>query len=208
MVVPTTEQVRAALDVAPDHFRPFVAVCAFAGLRLGETAGLQLSDVDFLRRTITVSRQVQGSTRRDVEVVPPKAQSERSVFVAEALTDMLAAHVRDVGTRGSEQWLFCNGPDVWNRNSAASQWRQIRSAAGLGDLTLHSLRHFFASALIADGCDVVTVQRALGHSSATVTLGVYAHLWTTAEDRTRAAGARLMADVLAAPADSLRTERG
>lgn len=32
--------------------------------------------------------------------------------------------------------------------------------------TLHDLRHFFASGLIADGCDVVTVQDALGHSSA------------------------------------------
>ena len=40
--------------------------------------------------------------------------------------------------------------------------------------------------------DVVTVQRALGHSSATITLGVYSHLWPTAEDRTRAAAGDLM----------------
>jgi integrase len=53
---------------------------------------------------------------------------------------------------------------------------------------------------------VVTVQRALGHSSATVTLGVYSHLWPTAEDRTRAAAGDLMAAALADPADSVRTE--
>jgi len=40
--------------------------------------------------------------------------------------------------------------------------------------------------------DVVTVQRALGHSSATTTLNTYSHLWPTAEDRTRAAAADLM----------------
>ena len=40
---------------------------------------------------------------------------------------------------------------------------------------------------------MVTVQRALGHSSATITLGVYSHLWPTAEDRTRAAAGGLMA---------------
>jgi hypothetical protein len=53
---------------------------------------------------------------------------------------------------------------------------------------------------------VVTVQRALGHSSATITLGVHSHLRPTAEDRTRAAAGDLMAAALGDPADSLRTE--
>jgi integrase len=71
--------------------------------------------------------------------------------------------------------------------------------------TLHDPRHFYASGLIAYGCDVVTVQRALGHSSATITLGVYSHLWPTAEDRTRSAAGHLMATSLAARADCVRT---
>jgi len=69
--------------------------------------------------------------------------------------------------------------------------------------TLHDLRHFFASRLIADGCNVMTVQHALGHSSASVTLNVYSHLWPKAEDRTRAAATNLMA----ATADSADSER-
>ena len=73
--------------------------------------------------------------------------------------------------------------------------------------TLHDLRHYFASGLIADGCDVVTVQHALGHSSAPITLNVYSHLWPKAEDRTRTAAAHLMATT-ADPADSVRTPAG
>jgi integrase len=92
-----------------------------------------------------------------------------------------------------------------NRNSAGHRRRQVRKATGLDGYTLHDLRHFYASGLIASGCDVVTVQRALGHSSATITLGVYSHLWLTAEDRTRAAAGHLMATSLAARADSVRT---
>jgi integrase len=57
--------------------------------------------------------------------------------------------------------------------------------------------------LIAQGCEVVTVQRALGHASATVTLRTYSHLWPTAEDKTRRAAAALMAETLA---DFLPTE--
>ncbi|WP_277601056.1 tyrosine-type recombinase/integrase [Nocardioides pantholopis] len=62
---------------------------------------------------------------------------------------------------------------------------------------LHDLRHYFASGLIAAGCDVVTVQRAMGRASATTTLSTYAHLWPTAEDTTRAAASEMAAIVLA-----------
>ncbi len=46
---------------------------------------------------------------------------------------------------------------------------------------LHDLRHFYTSGLIASGCDVVAVQRALGHAKSTTTLTTYAHLWPSAE---------------------------
>ncbi len=53
---------------------------------------------------------------------------------------------------------------------------------------------------------MVTVQQALRHSSATITIGVCSHLWPTAEDRTRAAAGDLVAAGLGARAASLRTE--
>jgi integrase len=118
---------------------------------------------------------------------------------------LLAEHVRRAGVQQGD-WLFSSAGVPLNRNSAGHQWRQVRKAAGLDGYTLHDLRHFYASGLIASGCDVVTVQRALGHSSATITLAVYSHLWPTAEDRTRAAAGHLMAAALGARADSLRTE--
>jgi Phage integrase family len=73
---------------------------------------------------------------------------------------------------------------------------------------LHDLRHFYASGLINAGCDVVTVQRAMGHKSATVTLNTYAHRWPKAEDRTRNAAAALFADAVSTTADQLRTDSG
>jgi site-specific recombinase XerD len=61
-------------------------------------------------------------------------------------------------------------------------------------MTLHDLRHFYASGLIAAGCDVVTVQRALGHAKATT--NTYSHLWPTAEARTRQAATALWASAV------------
>jgi integrase len=204
MTIPAAEKVGRALATAPEWFRPFVAVCAFAGLRLGEAAGLRLEDVDFLRRTIAVRRQLQGETSATTELVAPKFGSERVVYVPAELVTLLAGHVRSTGVRQGD-WLFSNAGVPLNRNSAGHQWRQVRKAAGLDGYTLHDLRHFYASGLIASGCDVVTVQRALGHSSATITLGVYSHLWPTAEDRTRTAAGDLMAAALHATDDAART---
>jgi hypothetical protein len=63
-------------------------------------------------------------------------------------------------------------------------FRQAIKRAGLevpGKLTLHSLRHGFASLLIAKGLNVVYVSRQLGHANPTVTLDTYAHLFERAD---------------------------
>lgn len=201
----TLEQVAAAMEVAGD-FRPFVAVCAFAGLRLGEAAGLRVQDVNFLKRTIRVEQQVQGSTLKSAHLTAPKAGSERTIFAPDGLMSVLSAGVTGV----TADALLFRTPlgHMWNRNNAGEEWRRIRAAAKLPeDVTLHALRHTYASSLIAAGCDVVTVQRALGHSQPSITLNVYSHLWPSAEDKTRTAAADFMAEVFA-PADSSRTADG
>ena len=71
----------------------------------GSGRGVQLADIDFLRRTLTVSRQVQRAGGSDVAVRPPKYGSERVVYLPDELVTMLAEHVRTVGVR-PEGWLF------------------------------------------------------------------------------------------------------
>lgn len=207
MLLLTSEQVRQAMEAAPPEFAPFIAVCAFGGLRLGEAAGLQVGDVDFLRGTITIARQIQGAGTTSQRIEPPKHGSERVVYVPRRLTELLAHHISEHGVRGDEQWLFGRGEHLYNWNSAGYLWRNTRDAAGLpAGARIHDLRHYFASGLIAASCDVVTVQRALGHSSPSITLDVYSHLWPTAEDRTRAAANDLMAAALGNFADQVRTD--
>jgi len=63
MSIPSPEDVGRIVQSSEVWFRPFIGLCAFAGLRLGEAAAVQLGDVDFLRRTLSVTRQVPGRTR-------------------------------------------------------------------------------------------------------------------------------------------------
>jgi integrase len=203
MQIPTVEEVGRLLAHADSTrvstrkgFRAYVALCAFAGLRKGEAAAVQLGDIDFLRRTLNVSRQLQraGST---YVVRLPKYGSERVVFLPDKLVAVLSEHVA-AHLPGAEpdDWLFTVNDHPMYDNDITWRWRATRTAAKLPHVRLHNLRHFYASGLIAAGCDVVTVQRALGHSTATTTLNTYSHLWPTAEDRTRAAADALMKQAL------------
>lgn len=195
MTLPSVQQVTVILNNAGERFRPLVALAAFAGLRLGEAAAVQVADVDFLRRTLAVRRQVQRVTGGALEIRPPKYGSERTVFLADALLVILAQHIerwRPEDDAGA--WLFVSTPgQPASASTVGHQWHRACRLGGVSGLTLHDLRHFYASGLIAAGCDVVTVQRALGHAKATTTLNTYAHLWPTAEDRTRAAASGLLA---------------
>ncbi|WP_433283350.1 tyrosine-type recombinase/integrase [Micromonospora sp. CA-244673] len=210
MEIPNPAQVRALLDAAGPRFVAFVALAAFAGLRLGEAAAVQVGDVNFLGRSLRVRRQVQRGSGGSVEITPPKYGSERTIYLAADLVEILSHHVAQHRPGSDPQrWLFegeAGNPP--HQNTVGYWWRKACRDAGVAGFTLHDLRHYFASGLIAQGCDVVTVQRALGHANPAVTLKTYSHLWPTAEDKTRKAAAALMAETLAgvdSSADYLRT---
>jgi integrase len=144
-------------------------------------------------------RQVQRVNGGSVDIRSPKYGSERVVYLADTLVDLLAQHIATFGTHGPLQWLFAGeGDSPPHQNTVGYWWRKTLRDAGLSGIKLHDLRHFYASGLIAAGCDVVTVQRSLGHSKATTTLNTYAHLWPTAEDRTRRAAESIIAASLGA----------
>jgi integrase len=129
------------------------------------------------------------------------------VFAPDALLALLAEHVRThAAGDDTDRWLFSGqGGLPIHENSVGHLRRKVRAAVGVG-YRLHDLRHFYASGLISAGCDVVTVQRALGHHSGSVTLKTYAHLRPDASDRTRQAAGELFAACVDTPADALRTD--
>jgi len=74
--------------------------------------------------------------------------------------------------------------------------------------TVHDLRHYLASLLIASGADIKTVQARMRHASARTTLDTYGHLWPDADESTRSAIGAVIAkrmDSVGTTTDGLRT---
>ncbi|GAB3663535.1 site-specific integrase [Nocardioides korecus] len=196
VIPPTVEEVAAVADAMGERWRAVVVLLAGSGLRIGELRGLEVGDVDFLRRTIRVERQ---RTQANVVASLKSKASRRTVPVGQVVLDELAGHLT---AYGSGDALFV---DEFGDPLHYSRWKRLLAAAteeaGV-DVTAHGFRHFFASALIAGGASVKQVQTVLGHASAVITLRTYAHLWPGDEDRTRS----VMDAALSPLADSLRTE--
>ncbi|MDZ7915747.1 MAG: tyrosine-type recombinase/integrase [Rhodococcus sp. (in: high G+C Gram-positive bacteria)] len=87
------------------------------------------------------------------------------------------------------------------------RWRAAHKSIGAEHRHQHHLRHTSTrpGLYIVAGCDVVTVQRALGHSSASATLNTYSRLCPFADDKTRRAADDLFRASAGSAADVLRT---
>ena len=183
------EVVQAIIDTVPDRYRALVVLAAGTGLRQGECFGLTLDRVDFLRRQVTVDRQLVLLPGSGPVFGAPKTQaSYRIVPLPAVVLDTLAAHLARYPV-GLDGFLFTNhAGDPIRRTRFSDVWRPAVKASGAPAGTgFHSLRHFYASLLIRHGESVKVVQARLGHASAAETLDTYSHLWPDSEDRTRAA---------------------
>ncbi len=174
LVVPSAATVRSIAAALPAHWRAVPIVAAGTGLRPGELFGLEAADVDFLRRTVRVDRQL--NERRQLAPLKTRA-SYRTVPLPQVVADELAQHLARAGRR--EGLIFAGHDGQPARlNTFTVAWRRaVVAAEATAGLCLHDLRHSYASALIAAGESVKPVQVRMGHASAMVTLDVYGHLW-------------------------------
>jgi len=186
-VVPlTVDQVVEVADLMPDRYRALIVLGAGTGLRLSEALGLTLDRVEFLKRKVTVDRQLVGVEDGDPRFGPPKrAASNRVVPLPETVAVSLSRHLEKYG-EGPDRLIFTNatGRSIY-RTSFSSIFRRAADEVGIakGD-GFHELRHHYASLLISSGCSVTVVQKRLGHATAQETLDTYSHLWPDDDEKT------------------------
>lgn len=174
----------AARDLFP-HYRPMFLCALRTGLRLGELLALEWADVDLDGRSLRVRRN-----RTRGETSSPKSRQARSVDLsAETVTELRALVVRqkaDALRLGVDRpALVFTTPKleaIDADNLRRRVFRPITARVKLPNLTMHGLRHSYATHLLSAGVPLIYVSRQLGHSSPHVTATVYAH-WLPVGDR-------------------------
>lgn len=156
------------------------------GMRESELLGLKWTDLDWVRQSLKVERQLQRPVGKGVEFVPPKTRcGKRSIALGENTIRVLRAHnERQQAERSAagEDWveyglIFTtrNGTPIHQRN-LLRDFKELIRRTGLPPIRFHDLRHTAASLMLNHNIPVIVVSRRLGHARASITMDVYGHL--------------------------------
>ena len=187
------DEMTLLMERAPENYFAAIGTALFTGVRQAELLGLTWRDIDFGGEQVHVEFQMERGANPLRTRLKTKA-SVRDVVLMPTLARILKAHRLASPHSGDGDLVFAtvNGKTVGHRNLAQRGLDRATGAAakraaakagkpyvptGLEDVTFHSLRHTFASLLIAQGRDPVFVSRQLGHADPSITLKVYAHLF-------------------------------
>lgn len=153
----STDEERKLLAAANEPLKSILVTALHTGMRRGEILSLTWSAVDFGRNLITVVNPKNGRSRQI-----PLNEQVRGVLRARKQAD------------GLHTFVFADTRSGRQIGSVKTAFLATLRRAGITGLRFHDLRHTFATRLVTQGVDLLTVKELLGHSSIAMTMR-YAH---------------------------------
>jgi len=169
------EEISTLIEYCGDknNLRNIVKLLLNTGIRWGELRNLEWTDIDWNGRIIHIRIKEDWS---------PKGAEERKVPINNTVEQILRSLPQDT------RWVLTTTVGSQIRHSRTwERFRDICRKAGLENVSMHVLRHTFASHLVMAGVDLATVSKLLGHKDISTTI-MYAHL---SQDHLRSAVERL-----------------
>ena len=161
-VVLDKEEVRNILDAIDNLKHKTILMLIYsAGLRVGEVVRLKLEDID--------------SKRKLIHIKHPKGKKDRYTLLSDSALEKLREYYREYRPR---EFLFdgANGRSHIAERSVQNLFEHAARLAGIHKhVTVHSLRHSFATHLLEGGTNLRYIQELLGHNSSKTT-EIYTHV--------------------------------
>ena len=154
------------------------------GLRRGEIAALQWSDVDFERSVIHITQNSVLVGSKTITKAPKTQAGIRDLYVGDKLLELLKSEYKkylDDKKRLGGDFIDSNhiirqpNGKEFVPTSLTQKWIRFRKEHGLKEILLHDLRHTCATAMLSAGIQPKVIQARLGHSDISTTLNIYTH---------------------------------
>ena len=178
------------------EFLPLYQLAITTGMRLGELLGMSWDDLDWDKGTLTINRQLKRVQNEGLVLQPPKTQAGRcTIKLGSSTWSLLKEH-----RKTQLQERLCRDPVIvdkalvftqesgapWCPRQVQRAFKELLALTGLPEMRFHDLRHTAATHMLANGVDLLTVSRRLGHSKASTTLDTYAHMVTGTQEKAAA----------------------
>mgnify|MGYP001423178819 FL=1 len=141
-------------------------------IRIGELLALNVADVDFEKRTISITKSYQRMGGRDVITEPKTPKSKRVIAIPQFLVVDLQDYVNSMYWVQGEDRLF----PITKYYLEHEMQRGIKES-GVKRIRIHDLRHSHASLLVEMGFSPLEIANRLGHEKIETTLNTYSHLY-------------------------------
>ena len=181
----TISAILEALESEPLKWRLITHLLIVTGCRRGEIMGLRWEKVDFENSRVKIDRSLVSSKSKGVFEESTKTSDIRHLALPRETMDLLRQHKREqlrLQLANGDRWLHTgyvftqdNG-DHMNPDSITGWLKDFSTRHGLPHINPHAFRHTVASVLLANGTDIVTVSKQLGHASITTTESFYSHI--------------------------------
>ena len=205
---PDARKMLQLLQAEPIKWRAPITFDLLSGLRRAELLGLRWQDVNLDSGVIHIVQTSNYVSGRGVYVSTPKtAGSDRYLKVSKtailmlqeykAWQDEMRENLGDAweGTQEDDR-IFTNEVGHPLFPTSITQWmRKFIKRTGLPQTCVHSLRHTYASLLIAEGTPLVVVSNNLGHTQTSTTNDIYSHVIASSEAKAAEVLDKFSADI-------------
>jgi integrase len=158
-------------------YSPLLRVSIQTGLRLGELLGLPWADIALDAGTLDVNRQW---TRYGEFTAPKSPAAYRRLVLSDDLVAFLRQHKKQALASGKAHPLVFpsrTGTPLSHRNVQRRGFAPAAKLAEIEGVTVHSMRHAFASRMIHRGTSSMRLAQLMGHESSTITERRYVHIF-------------------------------
>lgn len=179
---PSKEALQALIKAASPRFRVVVKFAAATGVRASEMHALRWRHVDFGTGEVTIETRVDRYRQEDTTKTEA---GMRAIPLGSPILAMLRTWRLESRFSRDDDLIFPNRKGLYedHDNMSSLHFRPTREAAGVPEVTWHSLRHFAISCWIERGLSPKAVQTFAGHSSLAVTMDRYGHLFPSEDHR-------------------------
>ena len=191
----------SALEKEPLKWQLITHLMIVTGCRRGEIMGLKWDRVDFENSRVKIDRALVVSKSKGIYLGSTKTSDVRHLNLPRETMILLKQHKLEqlrLQLANGDRWIHTgyiftrdNG-DHMSPDSITGWLNDFSARHGLPHINPHAFRHTVASVLLANGTDIVTVSKQLGHASVTTTENFYSHII----EENKAKASECIADVL------------
>lgn len=176
----TKEEFEQFIDVVMNKQQSYMAFMTlfWTGMRMGELLALVVSDVDFQKRTISITKSYQRIGGRDVITEPKTPKSKRVITIPKFLAIDLQDYLNSMYGIQDEDRLF-----PITKYYLEHEMERGIEGSGVKRIRIHDLRHSHASMLVEMGFSPLEIAERLGHEKIETTLNTYSHLYPNKQEQ-------------------------